>query len=82
VHDGLPYVWTDQLGARLQIFGQVRPQDELRVVFGDLEGSFVAVTGGDGQLRSVMGFGAIKQLMPYRKVLLAGAGWDEALALG
>jgi NADPH-dependent 2,4-dienoyl-CoA reductase/sulfur reductase-like enzyme len=79
VHDALPYVWTDQLGARLQVFGQVRPQDELRVVFGDLEGSFVAVTGGNGQLRSVMGFGAIKQLMPYRKLLLAGAGWDEAL---
>jgi len=82
VHDALPYVWTDQLGARLQVFGQVRPQDELRVVFGDLEGSFVAVTGGDGLLRSVIGFGAIKQLMPYRKLLLAGAGWDEALAAG
>ena len=81
VHDALPYVWTDQLGARLQIFGQVRPQDELRVVFGDLEGSFVAVTGGDGQLRSVIGFGAIKQLMPYRKLLVAGAGWAEALAV-
>jgi NADPH-dependent 2,4-dienoyl-CoA reductase/sulfur reductase-like enzyme len=85
VHDALPYVWTDQLGARLQIFGQVRPQDELRVVFGDLDGSFVAVTGGGddgrGQLRSVIGFGAIKQLMPYRKLLVAGAAWDEALAV-
>jgi NADPH-dependent 2,4-dienoyl-CoA reductase/sulfur reductase-like enzyme len=81
LHDALPYVWTDQLGARLQVFGQVRPQDELRVVFGDLDGSFVAVTGGDGQLRSVIGFGAIKQLMPYRKLLVAGAAWDEALAV-
>ncbi len=82
VHDALPYVWTDQLGARLQVFGQVRAQDDLRVVFGDLEGPFVAVTGGDGLLRSVMGFGAIKQLMPYRKLLLAGAAFDEALAAG
>ena len=81
VHDALPYVWTDQLGARLQVFGQVRPQDEVRVVFGDLEGSFVAISGGDGLLRSVLGFGAIKQLMPYRKLLVAGAGWDEALAV-
>ncbi len=80
VHEALPYVWTDQLGARLQVFGQVRPQDELRVVFGDPHGSSVAVTGGDGLLRSVIGFGAIKQWMPYRKLLLAGAGWDEALA--
>ena len=81
VHDALPYVWTDQLGARLQVFGQVRPQDELQVVFGDLDGSFVAISGGDGLLRAVMGFGAIKQLMPYRKLLVAGAAWDEALAL-
>ncbi len=80
VHDGLPYVWTDQLGARLQIFGAVRPQDELRLVFGDLDGAFVAVSGGDGRLRAVVGFGAIKQLLPYRKLLVEGADWDRALA--
>ncbi|MEX5717029.1 NAD(P)/FAD-dependent oxidoreductase [Geodermatophilus maliterrae] len=80
VHDAVPYVWTDQLGGRLQVFGRVRPQDELRVVVGDLDGSFVALTGGDGLLRSVVGYGAVKALMPFRKLLLAGAGWDEALS--
>ncbi|WP_448625028.1 NAD(P)/FAD-dependent oxidoreductase [Geodermatophilus sp. URMC 64] len=74
VHDSAPYVWTDQLGGRLQVFGRVRPQDELRVVHGDLDGAFVALTGGDGLLQSVIGFAAIKQLMPYRKLLAAGAG--------
>jgi len=59
----------------------VRPQGELRVVFGDLHGFFVAVTGGDGLLRSVVGFGVIKQWMPYRQLLLARAGWHEALAV-
>jgi NADPH-dependent 2,4-dienoyl-CoA reductase/sulfur reductase-like enzyme len=80
VHDAVPYVWSDQLGARLQVFGRVRPGDELRVVVGDLDGSFVALTGGDGQLRSVVGFGAVKALLPFRALLVAGAGWDEALA--
>ena len=80
VHDAVPYVWTDQLGARLQVFGRVRPQDELRVVVGDLGDTFVALTGGDGLLRSVVGFGAVKALLPFRKLLLAGAGWDEALS--
>ncbi|WP_199522492.1 NAD(P)/FAD-dependent oxidoreductase [Geodermatophilus marinus] len=80
VHDALPYVWTDQLGGRLQVFGQVRPGDEVRVVSGDLDGSFVAITGGEGQLRGLVGLGAVKQLMPFRRLLLAGAGWDEALA--
>ncbi|MGY1774157.1 NAD(P)/FAD-dependent oxidoreductase [Blastococcus sp. SYSU D00813] len=80
VHDPVPYVWTDQLGGKLQVFGRVRPQDELRVVHGDLDDAFVAVTGGEGRLQAVVGFGAVKQLLPYRKLLLAGAGWDEALA--
>ncbi len=80
VHDPVPYVWTDQLGGKLQVFGRVRPQDELRVVHGDLDGSFVAVSGGDGRLQAVIGFAAVKQLLPYRKLLLAGATWDEALA--
>jgi 3-phenylpropionate/trans-cinnamate dioxygenase ferredoxin reductase subunit len=79
VHDAVPYVWTEQLDGRLQVFGQVRPQDEVRVVHGDLEGAFVAITGGEGQLRGVVGLGAVKQLLPFRKLLVAGAGWDEAL---
>ena len=81
VHDAVAYVWSDQLGARLQVFGRVRPGDELQVVVGELDGSFVALSGGDGQLRSVVGFGAaVKALLPYRRLLVAGAGWDEALA--
>jgi 3-phenylpropionate/trans-cinnamate dioxygenase ferredoxin reductase subunit len=80
VHDGVPYVWTEQFGGRVQIYGRVRPQDELRVVHGDLDGEFVAVTGAGGRLESVVGFGALRTLARYRKLLLAGAGWDEALA--
>ena len=82
VHDALPYVWTDQLGARLQVFGQVRPQDELqrrlRRPRRDASSPSPVATACSA---SVIGFGAIKQLMPYRKLLVSGAGWDEALAL-
>jgi 3-phenylpropionate/trans-cinnamate dioxygenase ferredoxin reductase subunit len=80
VHDSVPYVWSDQLGTRLQVYGRVRPQDELRVVHGDLDGSFVALTGGDGLLQAAVGLGATRALLPYRKLLVAGAAWDEALA--
>ncbi len=77
-HDALPYVWSDQLGARLQVFGRIRPQDEVRYVHGDSTTQrFVAVSGGEGRLQAVLGFGAVKQLLPYRKLLLAGASWDE-----
>jgi 3-phenylpropionate/trans-cinnamate dioxygenase ferredoxin reductase subunit len=80
VHDSVPYVWTEQLGGRLQVFGRVRPQDELRVVHGDLDGAFVAVTGGEGRLQAAVGIGMVKPLLAYRKLLAAGVSWDEALA--
>ena len=79
VHDSVPYVWSDQLDTRLQVYGRVRPQDEVRVVHGDLDGSFVALTGGEGLLQGAVGLGATRALLPYRKLLVAGAGWDEAL---
>ena len=80
VHDAVPYVWTEQLGGRLLVYGRVQPQDELRIVHGDLDDEFVAVTGGKGLLQAVVGFGAVRPLMKYRKLLAAGAGWNEALA--
>jgi NADPH-dependent 2,4-dienoyl-CoA reductase/sulfur reductase-like enzyme len=80
VHDSVPYVWSDQLGSRLQVYGRVRPQDEVRVVHGDLEGSFVALTGGEGRLQAAVGFGATRRLLPFRKLLVAGSAWEDALA--
>lgn len=80
IHDAVPYVWTEQLGGRLLVHGRVRPQDELRVVHGDLDAEFVAVTGADGLLQSVVGYGAVRPLVRYRKLLAAGAGWGEALS--
>ncbi len=50
------------------------------VVRGSLDGAFVAVTGGVGRLRAVVGLGATRQLQPFRKLLAAGADWAEALA--
>jgi 3-phenylpropionate/trans-cinnamate dioxygenase ferredoxin reductase subunit len=80
-HVAVPYVWSEQLGGRLVVYGRVRPQDDLRVVYGDPEGEFVALTGSDGLLQSVVGFGAMRQVIRYRQMLAAGAGWSEALAL-
>jgi 3-phenylpropionate/trans-cinnamate dioxygenase ferredoxin reductase subunit len=80
-HDALPCVWSDQLDSRLQVFGRIRPQDDLHIVQGDLDGSFVAISGGDGALQGAVGFGAVRQLMPYRRMLTSGASWDEARAL-
>lgn len=79
-HDSVPSVWTDQLGVRLQVFGRIHPEDEVAVVHGDFDDAFVALVGGAGRLQAVAGIGAVKHLLPYRKLLLAGASWADALA--
>jgi NADPH-dependent 2,4-dienoyl-CoA reductase/sulfur reductase-like enzyme len=82
VYDAQPYVWSDQLGGRLQIFGRVGADDEVRYVFGGPdEPRFVAVTGNGGRLNAVVGFAAVPKLLPYRKLLVEGASWQAALDL-
>jgi 3-phenylpropionate/trans-cinnamate dioxygenase ferredoxin reductase subunit len=81
-HASVPYVWTEQLGGRLQVFGRVRPQDDLHVLHGSLDAEFVAVTvDDDGRLQAAVGIGAPKALIRYRKLLADGAGWAEARAI-
>ncbi|HEY6795841.1 MAG TPA: FAD-dependent oxidoreductase, partial [Kineosporiaceae bacterium] len=82
VHDALPYVWSEQLDGRLQIFGRVQTGDDVRVVHGDLEGDFVAVTGSASRPGAAVGIGAVRPLVRVRKLLAAGAGWEEVLAGG
>ena len=81
-HDSLPYVWSDQLGGRLQIFGRVQPDDDVHYVLGDESSdAFVAITGRADRLNAVVGFAAVRELLPYRKLLLDGAPLSAALGL-
>ncbi len=81
-HDALPYVWSDQLGGRLQIFGRVQPDDDVHYVQGDASSdAFVAITGSEDRLNAVAGFAAVRELLPYRKLLLDRAPLSAALGL-
>ncbi len=81
-HDSLPYVWSDQLAGRLQIFGRVQPDDDVHYVLGDESAdAFVAITGRADRLNAVVGFAAVRELLPYRKLLLDGAPLSAALGL-
>jgi NADPH-dependent 2,4-dienoyl-CoA reductase/sulfur reductase-like enzyme len=75
----VPYFWSHQYSANIQAFGLPRADDEVRVVAGDLEsGTFVACLGRDGALAAAVGFNAPKQLGAYRRMLAAGASFEEA----
>ena len=74
--DPLPYVWSDQLGARLQVFGQIRPADDLVYVEGGPEeAEFVAASGGDGKLQAVVALGARRAALRWERLLRSGLPW-------
>jgi NADPH-dependent 2,4-dienoyl-CoA reductase/sulfur reductase-like enzyme len=76
--DPLPYVWSDQLGARVQVFGQIRPGDDLVYVEGGPEeAEFVAVSGGDGTLQAVVALGARRAALRWERLLRSGLAWVD-----
>jgi NADPH-dependent 2,4-dienoyl-CoA reductase/sulfur reductase-like enzyme len=72
----VPYVWSDQLGTRLQVWGDIRPEDELHCRFGAVDADeFVFTSGGDGVMRGVVALGARREAMRAQRMLHAGASW-------
>jgi NADPH-dependent 2,4-dienoyl-CoA reductase/sulfur reductase-like enzyme len=66
----VPYVWSDQFGKRLQIFGRIGPDDDIDIVFEDAD-RFVATARRTGRLEGVVAYGALKEMLPYRAELMA-----------
>ncbi len=82
--DPVPYFWSDQYGLRIQVLGRPDPTDEVAVVEGSLDaqdGKFVALYGRGGRLTAALAVSRPRLLMAFRPLLVAGAGWDEALAV-
>jgi 3-phenylpropionate/trans-cinnamate dioxygenase ferredoxin reductase subunit len=68
----LPYVWSDQFGKRLQIFGRVEAGDDIELIFEE-GGRFVALARRQGRLEGAVAYDALKHVLPYRAQLMAGA---------
>lgn len=80
--DALPYVWTEQLGKRLQVYGRIRAQDEIRFVTGGPgDDAFVALAVGDGALQGAAGLDSPRLMLRYRKLLRRSAPLSEVLEL-
>jgi len=83
-YDPVPYFWSDQYGLRIQMLGRPAPTDEVVIVDGSLDaddGKFVAVYGRQGRLTAALAVSRPRQLMAFRPLLVAGASFDEAVAL-
>jgi NADPH-dependent 2,4-dienoyl-CoA reductase/sulfur reductase-like enzyme len=82
--DSVPYVWSDQLGTKLQLVGLPRPGDDIQVLEGTPgEGKWVAAYGRGGRLVAVLGAGRPARVMRLRRRLESGAAFpveDETAA--
>ncbi len=81
-YDPLFFFWSDQYETKIQVIGLPGPEDEVVVVDGSVEeGKFVALYRRGDRLRAALAFSRARQLMAYRPLLVAGASFDEALAV-
>jgi NADPH-dependent 2,4-dienoyl-CoA reductase/sulfur reductase-like enzyme len=79
----VPYFWSDWYGKRIQFVGVATDADETRTVIGDLAGdSFLVLYRRGDALIGVLGLEQRGNVMKFRSLLGAAAGWDDAVAFG
>ena len=79
-HDPVPYVWSEQYGVTLQVAGLPGPDDDVTVLrVGPTADLLAAVYGRDGHCTGVLVGGAPRVFSRLRKLLAAGASYDEAV---
>jgi NADPH-dependent 2,4-dienoyl-CoA reductase/sulfur reductase-like enzyme len=77
----VPFVWSDQYDAKIQVAGHVRGDDDVEIVDGSLDDfRFVAAVGRSGRLVGAVGFSRPRVLMQYRRLVSERATFDDALA--
>ncbi|MEU6326356.1 FAD/NAD(P)-binding oxidoreductase [Streptomyces sp. NPDC047049] len=78
-YDPLPYFWTDQYEAKIQVYGLIPAGAEMTVVEGDLaEGAFVALFHAAGRPVAVLGWNSPKHLRRYRQQLLETPSFERS----
>jgi NADPH-dependent 2,4-dienoyl-CoA reductase/sulfur reductase-like enzyme len=76
------YVWSDQLGHRLQLLGLPQSGDGFHLVNGQAGGKLVGVYEAGGRVTAALGIDFPGRLMRYRDLLEKGASLEEAVAFG
>lgn len=78
----VPYFWSDQYDAKIQLLGEGADADEVRVVHGGMdELRFVALYRRGERLLGAFTISLPRSFVQYRALLQRRASWEEALAL-
>ncbi|HET9691092.1 MAG TPA: FAD-dependent oxidoreductase [Acidimicrobiales bacterium] len=76
----VPYFWSDQLGAKLQMLGTTDPGDEVAVLDDDGTGSrWLAAYGRDGRTVAAVGSSRAAKLMRLRPAIEQGSPFPPPL---
>lgn len=76
----VPYFWSDQHGAKMQMLGRPGPEDDVTVLqVGPAQDRLVAVYGRKGLATAVFGLGAARWVMRARSLLLEGASVENTV---
>ncbi|MEV6595003.1 NAD(P)/FAD-dependent oxidoreductase [Streptomyces acidicola] len=82
----VPYFWSDQYGAKVQAYGDLRDHDEALVLESDLESDvterrFLVLYRRAARLTGVLAVGQPpKALRSWRALIASGAAWDTAVS--
>jgi NADPH-dependent 2,4-dienoyl-CoA reductase/sulfur reductase-like enzyme len=74
------YVWSDQLGHRIQVLGLPGAGDHFHVVHGQVGAKLVGVYEAEGRVTAALGIDFPGRLMRYRSLLEEGADLERAFA--
>jgi len=78
----VPFFWSEQYDRRVQFLGRAHAGDDVQIVTGSVESrQFAAVYGRAGLLRGVLGLNMPRAVMPFRKHLIDGVGFAEAVEI-
>ncbi|MGI9607192.1 MAG: NAD(P)/FAD-dependent oxidoreductase [Acidimicrobiales bacterium] len=77
----IPWFWSDQYEAKLQLAGRPGSEDTTYVVTGAIDSDRFAVVYGNGDtFTGVFGMNRPRQVMQYRRLLAEGASLADALS--
>lgn len=77
---GVPYVWSDQAGVRLQAYGSLRGADEIILQHGGWDTqNFIALYRKGDELVGALGCNSAKAVRPYIPLIERRESWDKAL---
>lgn len=80
-YEPVTYVWSEQLGHRLQVLSLPGPDDSFHLVHGQPDGRWVGLYESGGILTAAAGLDHPGRLMRYRTLLARRTPWSEAMDL-